>query len=191
MLGPLPSFQSSVNTLAVLKRQLGCSPPSFVGCYDVSYPYLDRDLLEFLYSVPREQIIRPGRRRSLMRRAMVGLVPDELLERKRKAYVVRGPLADIEAAWPRVQKLCERPLSGSLGIIDAEHFSRALLKAKHGQGDSLVHLLVTLKLELWLRDLYGRGVLRGTATPVVDPASARTRLLEGGAEAVQLQEGKV
>ena len=185
LLGSLPSFQSNVNTLAVLKRQLGCSAPSFVGGYNKTYPYLDRDLLEFLYAVPWDQIIRPGQRRSLMRRAMAGLVPDELLNRKRKAYVVRGPLAGIEAAWPRLQELCGRMVSGSLGVVDAKRFSEALLKAKHGQVDSLVHMLRTLKLELWLQDLYGRGVIRGAA-PAAELIGRRAFLREGGTEAVRL-----
>ena len=33
---------------------------------------------EFMYAIPREQLVRPGQRRSLMRRALAGVVPDEL-----------------------------------------------------------------------------------------------------------------
>jgi len=47
------------------------------------------------YAVPRDQLVRPGQRRSLMRRALNGIVPDQLLNRKRKAFVVRSPLATI------------------------------------------------------------------------------------------------
>src|SRR5207253_8976270 len=45
------------------------------------------DLLEFVYAIPREKIVRVGMRRALMRRALVGIVPDELLNRKRKFFV--------------------------------------------------------------------------------------------------------
>lgn len=157
-LGPLPSYQFGVNTLALLRRQLGISAPSTVGCYDVSYPYLDRDLLEFVYSVPRDQIVRPGQRRSLMRRALAGVVPDEILNRRRKAYVSRGPLARVESAWPVLLALTEQMISGSLGLVDVKRFSEALQKARHGQADQLLFLLRTVKLELWLRHLSDRGI---------------------------------
>ena len=58
---------------------------------EVRYPYLDRDFLEFMYAIPREQIVRVGQRRSLMKRALVGIVPDELLNRKRKASFHQEP----------------------------------------------------------------------------------------------------
>ena len=51
------------------------------------YPYYDRDFLEFMYAIPREQIVRVGQRRSLMKRALVGIVPDEILNRKKKETV--------------------------------------------------------------------------------------------------------
>ena len=97
MLGPLPSFQENLSTLDVLRRQLACSALSSEPAFEKRYPYLDRDLLEFMYTIPREQLVRPGQRRSLMRRALVGTVPDEILNRKRKAYVARSLRPAISA----------------------------------------------------------------------------------------------
>src|SRR6202043_1291710 len=97
------------------------------------YPYLDRGLLEFLYAVPREQLVRPGQRRSLMRRALVGIVPDEVLNRKRKAFVVRAPLAAISAESFQFAEMTRDMRVSSLGIVDANGFSEALRKAGHGQ----------------------------------------------------------
>ena len=87
--GPLPSFQESVSTLEALRRQLACFDLSH-SCSEKCYPYLDRDLIEFLFAIPRAQLVRPGQRRSLMRRALKGIVPDEILNRKRKAFVARS-----------------------------------------------------------------------------------------------------
>ena len=92
LLGALPSFQESLSTLDLLRRQIASLPSPSEPPYEKRYPYLDRDFLEFLYAVPREQLLRPGQRRSLMRRALVGVVPEEILNRKRKAYVTRMPL---------------------------------------------------------------------------------------------------
>lgn len=169
--GALPSYQSNVNALAGLRRQLGSSIPSIVGCYDVSYPCLDRDLIEFLYSIPRDQILRPGQRRSLMRRALVGITPDEILNRKRKAYVSRRPLVEIEMAWSSLACLCERSPSGALGITDRARFAEALQDVRHGHAPHLVWLVRMLKLELWLQYALSLGILHSSAP---DPSEHRS-----------------
>ncbi|MCI0721501.1 MAG: asparagine synthase-related protein, partial [Acidobacteria bacterium] len=177
----LPSYQSNVNALAALRRQLGNSIPSIVGCYDVSYPCLDRDLIEFLYSIPRDQILRPGQRRSLMRRALVGITPDEILNRKRKAYVSRRPLMDIEMAWPSLVLLSERSLSDALGITDRARFAEALQAARQGHAPHLVWLVRMLKLELWLQHASSLGALR---RPAPNPSGCRSLMhLEESAQA--------
>lgn len=181
--GALPSYQSDVNTLSILRRQLACCTPSMVGCFDVAYPYLDRDLIEFLYSVPREQILRPGQRRSLMRRALVGVVPDEILNRKRKGHVSRGPLRGIETAWPRLISMREHALIGSMGIVDQAKFAAALQEARCGQALHLVCLIRTLKLELWLQHITSCGILRGTSSAAVHEvvaSSAKPESAPGG-----------
>jgi asparagine synthase (glutamine-hydrolysing) len=73
------------------------SPP-LLSRHEYRYPYLDRDLVDFLFRVPREQLLRPGRRRSLMRRALKDIVPVEILERRRKAFVARGTIAGCKQA---------------------------------------------------------------------------------------------
>jgi asparagine synthase (glutamine-hydrolysing) len=161
LFGPLPTFQENISTLQVLHRQLACDALSPDLPREKRYPYLDRSLLEFMYAVPREQLVRPGQRRSLMRRALVGIVPDELLNRKRKAYVSRGPLADISADWTRYSDLTQHMASGSLDIVDTSKFLEALQKARHGKEVSVVGLMRTLGVEYWLRNLKKCEILRG------------------------------
>lgn len=173
LFGPLPSFQGNLGTLDFLRRQLGCCPMPPEPLFEKRYPYLDRDLLEFMYAVPREQLVRPGHRRSLMRRALIGIVPAELLQRRRKAFVVRGPIANISAEWPSLMKISERLLTSSLGITDSAEFIDALQKARHGQEVPLVHLMRTLGAELWLRNLRHWKVLRNFGSLGEIPAVPR------------------
>ncbi len=161
LFGPLPTFQENLTTLDVLRRQLQCSALPSTPLYEKRYPYLDRGLLEFLFSVPREQLVRPSQRRSVMRRALVGIVPGELLNRKRKAYVSRGPMADISADWTRYADLTQHMTSSSLGIVETEKFSEALLKARHGKEVPTVMLLRTLSIEIWLRSLRDHRIADG------------------------------
>ena len=159
LFGPLPSFQENVSTLEALQRQLGCEALSSEPPYEKRYPYLDRGLLEFMYGIPREQLVRPGQRRSLMRRALVGIVPDELLNRKRKAFVARAPTVAISAEWASLVEIVQHMVSTSLRIVDAAKFSEVLQKARHGEEVLLVTLMRTLGIEIWLRNLSNRRIL--------------------------------
>ena len=159
--GPLPSFQENVSTLQLLQRQLSCDVLSSDLPREKRYPHLDRSLLEFMYAVPRDQLVRPGQRRSLMRRALAGIVPDELLNRKRKAFVARAPLAAISAEWTYFTEVTQNMVSSSLGIVDAKIFSEALQKARHGQEVPVLLLMRTLGIESWLKNLSHFRVLVG------------------------------
>ena len=153
LFGPQPSFQECVSALQVLQRQLASSPLPSDPPYEKRYPYLDRSFLEFLFAVPREQLIRPGQRRSLMRRALVGIVPDEILNRRRKAFVTRAPMNAISAECTSLIAMSENMASDSLGIVDAQAFSEALQKVRVGMELPMVALVRTLSVELWLRGL--------------------------------------
>jgi asparagine synthase (glutamine-hydrolysing) len=161
LFGPLPTFQENLSTLEVLRRQLACSALSSDLPHEKRYPYLDRGLLEFMYAVPGEQLVRPGQRRSLMRRALIGIVPDDLLNRKRKAFVVRGPRVGIGAELSSLLELSQHMLVDSLGIADSARFAEALQKARHGLEVPVVTLIRTLGIELWLQNLRAWNILGG------------------------------
>jgi len=171
LFGPLPTFQENASTLQVLQRRIACDALSSDLPSEKRYPYLDRGLLEFVYAVPREQLVRPGHRRSLMRRAMASLVPDELLDRKRKAFVTRGPMVSIGHRWTDLMELTQHLLASELGIVDSMRFTTVLQRAREGQEVALVAVLRTLITESWLRNLQACGVLPNTKSGGVSPAS--------------------
>ena len=164
LFGSLPAFQENLSTLNALRRQLQCTAQPSQPLCEKRYPYLDRSLLEFVYAVPREQLLRPGQRRSMMRRALAGIVPDELLNRKRKAYVARRPMAEISADWDHYAELRQHMFSSSLGIVEAKEFLEVLRKARHGQKVPTVAVLRTLSMEAWLQTLKDSKVLSVTAS---------------------------
>src|SRR5215813_12214933 len=97
--GPLPSLEANSAAVEALGRQISCVPVPCSPLYEWRYPFLDRDLVAFCSAIPREQLVRPKERRSLMRRALAGIVPKEILERKRKAYVSRGLVKALAGEW--------------------------------------------------------------------------------------------
>ena len=131
---------------------------------DVRFSYLDRDLLEFMYAIPREQIVRVGQRRSLMRRALVGIVPDELLNRKRRVFVRQEPAKRASTEWPSLTEIGHLMVSRSLKIIDSDRFGEALEKARRNEDVPIRSLNRTLTLESWLRHLTLQGVLMSSVS---------------------------
>jgi asparagine synthase (glutamine-hydrolysing) len=168
--GPRPSFQENVSTFQALRRQIACSTVSSDSGCERRYPYLDRDLLEFLFAIPREQLIEPGRRRSLMRRALAGIVPDEILARKRKAFVNRGPRVAIASQWARLIPLADEMIAESLGLIASARFLNALEEVRLGKEVPLVPVLRTLVLERWLRNLTEQEIIRPAAREQIGPS---------------------
>jgi asparagine synthase (glutamine-hydrolysing) len=158
LFGPLPSFQQNLAALEAMQRQLACSALPLEPPYEKRYPYLDRDLLEFMYAIPREQVVRPTHRRSLMRRALAGIVPQEILNRKGKAFVARSPLVAISAGWTRFVEMTQNMLSGSLGIVDSERLYAELRKARRGEEVPIVTLMRTIRIEDWLNNLRALGI---------------------------------
>ena len=159
LFGPLPSFQDNISTLNHVRKLITSTALPRDPLYEKRYPYLDRDLLEFLYAIPPEQLLRPGQRRSLMRRSMVGIVPDEVLNRRRKAYVTRMPMAAVVAQWSSLYAMSHDMVSIRLGVIDPNVFTKALVQAHDGINTPMISLMRVFSIELWLRHLRCRKVL--------------------------------
>ena len=157
--GALPSFQENVVSLNVLRRLVAYCLLQPEALREVRFPYLDRNFLEFLRAVPREQIVGVGKRRFLMKRALVGIVPDELLNRRRKVFVPQDPLKDTLTEWPCLAELRQQLVGSLIGLIDPNPFLEALQKARHNEDVPIRILRQTLRLESWLRHLTMHRVL--------------------------------
>jgi len=155
----LPSFQENLSTLEALRGQLACSTLSSEAVCQRRYPYLDRDLLEFLYAVPCRQLLRPGQRRSLMRRSLLGIVPEEILQRRRKAFVIRSPMLAFSEDRLLLSPLTEDMVTAALSIVNAKICNETLARATHGFEIPLVPLMRTMQIEAWLRHACAWNVL--------------------------------
>ena len=162
--GCLPSQRVFLRAVSHLCDQLAYIPPPLIATREIRYPYLDRSLCEFLLSVPREQVLRPGHRRSLMRRALRDVVPSEILDRKRKGFVVRRIMTTFEDAWPTMQKRFSGSLSQKMHYVDDNQFLKAVSGTLHGELSNLTQLSRTVAIELWLRTLTDQNRI-GPPTP--------------------------
>jgi asparagine synthase (glutamine-hydrolysing) len=124
------------------------------------FPYLDQNLLEFLLAIPASQLLRPGERRSLMRRALAGLLPQEVLHRKTKAVSVRKVMTAVQTNWETLENMFSAPVSSRLGFIDPIRLRQCLFKGKNGDAPQLAGMMKAIALELWLQDVLRRGLIR-------------------------------
>jgi asparagine synthase (glutamine-hydrolysing) len=132
--------------------------PGPFGRYEFRYPYLDRDLVDFLLAVPRTQLARPGRRRYMMRNAMRGIVPNEVLERKRKALVQRSPLIALRRRHQELKELFSSPLVAKRDFVELHLVNAALESVWSGNtATDWPSLLRLINLEIWLRGSHARG----------------------------------
>jgi asparagine synthase (glutamine-hydrolysing) len=161
----LPSFRTNVEVATGVSWELASAPKLHrqgvtENCYDRGFPFLDRDFLEFLFAIPRAQVMRPGQYRSLMRRALAGIVPSEILNRTRKAFAARRPALKICSIAEDARELFSNPLTACFGYVNRNEFLRTLDAAISGKSDAARLLRLVVTLEMWLRSLGERGLLK-------------------------------
>lgn len=160
----LPTQRGHAQAFVGLARQMSITPPPLWACQEKRYPYLDQTLVEFIVSIPAQQLLRPGQRRFLMLRALANVLPPEVLSRTTKAVTARRYMSSLGMLWPQVESLFRSPVSSDLGYISSQNFLDALVAAKSGKCPHLIRLLKGFSLELWLQDLVSRRVIQVEAS---------------------------
>jgi asparagine synthase (glutamine-hydrolysing) len=121
------------------------------SCIEISYPFLDQQVVEFLMAVPAEQKVRPEESRSLERRAMRALLPAEIANRKDK----KGPDEAVYRGMVRnrtwIDYLAKDSLLAARGYVEPGAFMQAVKLACHGADVQIQPMVRALTLEMWLR----------------------------------------
>jgi asparagine synthase (glutamine-hydrolysing) len=157
LFGPAPSFQDNMTVLVVIRRILTDFHlrPELLG--ETRYPYLDRDLMEFMYAIPREQVVGVGKRRFLMKRALVGIDPDEIIGRRQQPFTPSVNAKQDSTEWDSLLEIGHHMVSGDAGIIDRDRFLETLRKTQ-ATGATMGGFDRILELESWLRHLTAQGI---------------------------------
>ncbi len=133
------------------------------GWVEVRYPFLDRRLLEFVLAIPLDQLIRPDETRSVMRRALKSILPQEILHRRTKAGPGEAFLRALirEREW--LTELFADPLSAQIGIVDRDAFLDSLHRSQHGVMAQGALMQSIVSFELWLRTIFDGEALAASA----------------------------
>jgi asparagine synthase (glutamine-hydrolysing) len=156
----LPTRRSYFRAVLAMGNRMAKRPYLKPALEDTRYPYLDQNLIEFVLAIPATQLLRPGQRRSLQRRSLAGLVPAEVLDRRTKQFAARTPVLAIGNSWKELEGIFSQSLSSALGYVDGARFLSAVRAGIDGSAIHIVRTVRTISLELWLRDMTARGVLR-------------------------------
>jgi asparagine synthase (glutamine-hydrolysing) len=160
----LPSRRGYIGGVLMMARKLAKCTLPISTLEETRYPYLDQNLIEFILSIPASQILRPGERRSLMRRSLAGIVPQEILSRCTKQFGVRTLVLVLEKHWDELRNIYEKSLISGLGYLHEDRFLNVISDARAGKTVPLVRVFRAISLEYWLRDIAERGLLDSSAT---------------------------
>jgi asparagine synthase (glutamine-hydrolysing) len=132
---------------------------SMAASVETRPPFLDHRLVELLFSLPYTDKIADGWTKSLLRRSMTGLVPPEILARRRKlgfSSPVGGALRTGETFRQVQELLLDRRCLGR-GVFDAQKLERALRRFHERPPLYAAHranrVWRWVTLELWFQEL--------------------------------------
>jgi len=155
----LPTRRSIIGGVQAMAYNLSKMAAPTGVLEETTYPYLDQDLIEFVLATPADQWLRPGERRSLMRRALASLVPAEILARKTKQFGARTPAVMLDQHSGEIHAVYYKSISSRLGYVDDAELLKTMNEVRAGKTVPIVRMLWTISLEFWLRDLARRGLL--------------------------------
>lgn len=155
-----PSWRAHVKSVGDLANDLSVGYYLERGAIEVSYPFLHRPLVEFCLGTPLEQKLRPGETRSVLRRAMGGILPPLVARRRGKAGPDSAIVRAFAREWPVLHDLFSDSRAAAHGIIDRDTFLGALTRARYGINIDTPSLLRIISIECWLRTLEQRRLRR-------------------------------
>lgn len=138
---------------------------------EIACPFLDRDLLSFLMSIPGDVQTWKGIPKALLREAMRGILPEAIVNRRWKADFTHLVNEGMERDYPRLLECLE---SGS-AAVKSGYVNRTLLQEQlhrlrgkirgAATGEVAWALSDLLGLELWLQVFLEQQPARDGSTP--------------------------
>ncbi|PRA03651.1 MULTISPECIES: asparagine synthase-related protein [unclassified Paenibacillus] len=118
----------------------------------MQHPFLDRDLIEFLFRVPGEVRFQGDMTKPLLRKSMGKYLPKQIIERKNKTGHLPLTHEGLKQVWKEVIHVASKGRIQMLNILPHQEWLQSLYKFRHGM---VVRedMWVLLTLELWLYKL--------------------------------------
>lgn len=124
---------------------------------EVRVPFCDYRIAEYLYGVPWEYKDYQGREKGLLRQAMAGVLPEEVLQRKKSPYPKTWHPQYLEIVSARLRRILSEPASPIFQLVRREALE-GLLTAEYvwpwygqlmGVPQTIAYML---QIDFWLRE---------------------------------------
>lgn len=112
-------------------------------------PFLDHELVELSMDIPRELKVGRYDAKALLKQAVRGVIPDEIIDRKKMGF--GAPVSDWfkeDFGLEAESMILNSPLCKS-GLLRADAIKHAFIEHRAGRVDSALHLWVILNMTAW------------------------------------------
>jgi asparagine synthase (glutamine-hydrolysing) len=118
---------------------------------EVRVPFLDHELVDFVFSLPSEWKLRNGNRKSLLKDAYKDSIPKQIIQRKKKGFEVplgdwfKGPLKG------KIDDLLSKRAINDIGILNYEKVKGIIDRSRsNNPGDSNYLIWSMLVFQQWM-----------------------------------------
>jgi asparagine synthase (glutamine-hydrolysing) len=152
---------------------------SMAASIESRVPFLDHPLMEFAAQLPDSMKLRGLTTKYVLRKAMTGFLPDQVLSRSKMGFPVpigrwfRGPFRHLVDEYVLGERASTR------GLIDPTYVRDIVAQHERGEGGHDERLWSLVNLEIWQRIFLD-------AESVTDTTAAMSRLLERASPAASV-----
>jgi asparagine synthase (glutamine-hydrolysing) len=143
------SFLERLSVVCGQVAEINQIPRSF----EFRHPLLYRPLVEFMLCLPWDEKFDPAGDRTLQRRALAGVLPEPVRQRRTKTIYDQPCYEGLRQGRSFVRLLTEDPLVARRGIVEPALWAEAVAQARMGRAHSLPQFEAVAALEIWLRQL--------------------------------------
>lgn len=131
---------------------------SMAAGLEIRVPFCDHRLVEYVWNIPWEMKFQGRREKGLLRAALAGILPDDVLWRPKSPYPKTYDPKYLAATRMLLEQVLDDPTSPLLPLVDAAYIRKALAEQKRfdipwfGQLMRLPQFFAYLvQVDLWLR----------------------------------------
>lgn len=124
---------------------------------DIQYPFLDRDLIEFIFKVPSDLLYDGSKKKVILRESMKNKLTEDILSRENKTQHVAHTYKSLRNNWSEIYKvLSVGHVSNYFDLIDYDVWITELTKWRNGlPTDDRMWSLIAI--EIWMNKVISTG----------------------------------
>jgi len=125
---------------------------SMMNSLEVRAPFLDRKVVEYVFALPPRMKIRGLKRKYLLKKAMKDILPAQIINRKKRGFLIPSALWLKETLRPIVDEMFDPSRLQQQGLFDPSVIADLRHRHEQGRADHRKELWTMLILQLWMSE---------------------------------------